>query len=44
MELCIALDMPSASENLNLVESLGEYDGLWMKVALEATSEMADIS
>jgi len=36
MELCIALDMPSAAENLNLVESLGEYDGLWMKVGFRS--------
>jgi len=32
MQLCIALDLPSAAENLALAESLGGYDGLWMKV------------
>jgi len=32
MQLCIALDLPSAAENLALAESLGAYDGLWMKV------------
>ncbi len=32
MQLCIALDLPGAAENLALAESLGGYDGLWMKV------------
>lgn len=32
MELCIALDLPSAAENLKLAEALADYDRLWMKV------------
>ncbi|WP_456433949.1 orotidine-5'-phosphate decarboxylase, partial [Nitratifractor sp.] len=32
MELCIALDLPSAAENLRLAESLARFDDLWMKV------------
>ncbi len=35
MELCIALDLPSAKENLVLAESLKEYD-VWMKVGFRA--------
>jgi len=31
MELCVALDLPSAKENLALAESLKSYD-VWMKV------------
>jgi len=31
MELCVALDLPSAKENLALAESLKSYD-IWMKV------------
>lgn len=31
MELCVALDLPSAEENLALAESLKTYD-IWMKV------------
>ena len=31
MELCVALDLPSAKENLDLAESIRGYD-LWMKV------------
>lgn len=31
MELCVALDLPSAEENLALAESLREYD-VWVKV------------
>ena len=32
MQLTIALDLPSSAENLRLAESLGDFDGLWMKV------------
>ncbi|WP_292657178.1 orotidine-5'-phosphate decarboxylase [Nitratifractor sp.] len=32
MNLVVALDLPSAAENLRLAESLAGYDGLWMKV------------
>ncbi len=32
MNLVVALDLPSASENLRLAESLAEFDNLWMKV------------
>ena len=35
MELCVALDLPSAKENLALAESLKNYD-LWMKVGFRA--------
>ena len=35
MELCVALDLPSAKENLALAESLKKYD-LWMKVGFRA--------
>lgn len=35
MELCIALDLPSAEENLALAESLKSYD-IWMKVGFRA--------
>ena len=35
MELCIALDLPSAKENLALAESLKSYD-VWMKVGFRA--------
>ena len=35
MELCIALDLPSAKENLALAESLKAYD-VWMKVGFRA--------
>lgn len=35
MELCVALDLPSAEENLALAESLKEYD-VWMKVGFRA--------
>ena len=31
MELCVALDLPSAEENLALAESLKSYN-VWMKV------------
>ncbi|MFT7823697.1 MAG: orotidine-5'-phosphate decarboxylase [Sulfurimonas sp.] len=35
MELCVALDLPSAEENLALAESLKSY-GLWMKVGFRS--------
>ncbi len=35
MELCVALDLPSARENLALAESLKGYD-IWMKVGFRA--------
>ncbi len=35
MELCIALDMPSAAKNLDLAEKLADHD-LWMKVGLRS--------
>jgi len=35
MELCIALDLPSAKENLALAELLKDYD-VWMKVGFRA--------
>jgi orotidine-5'-phosphate decarboxylase len=35
MELCIALDLPSAEENLALAESLKRYD-IWMKVGFRS--------
>jgi len=35
MELCVALDLPSAEENLALAESLKRHD-IWMKVGFRA--------
>ncbi|SFV65723.1 Orotidine 5'-phosphate decarboxylase [hydrothermal vent metagenome] len=35
MELCVALDLPSAEENLALAEKLKEHD-IWMKVGFRA--------
>lgn len=35
MELCVALDLPSAKENLALAESLKSHD-IWMKVGFRA--------
>jgi len=35
MKLCVALDLPSAQENLALAESLKEYD-IWMKIGFRA--------
>jgi len=32
MELCVALDLPSSSQNMELVEKLAKYDNLWLKV------------
>lgn len=36
MKLCVALDLPSAKENLELAESLKSYDNIWMKVGFRA--------
>lgn len=36
MKLCIALDLPSAEENLALLESLKEEERLWVKVGLRS--------
>lgn len=35
MKLCVALDLPSAKENLELVEKIKEHD-VWLKVGLRA--------
>jgi len=35
MELCVALDLPSAQENLKLAQELKEYN-IWMKVGFRA--------
>jgi orotidine-5'-phosphate decarboxylase len=35
MKLCVALDLPSAKENLDLVRKIKEYD-VWLKVGLRA--------
>ena len=35
MKLCVALDLPSAEENLQLAQELKEYD-IWMKVGFRA--------
>jgi len=35
MELCVALDLPSSSENIALAKALHEYD-LWMKVGFRS--------
>lgn len=35
MELCVALDLPSAEENLGLAQQLKDYD-IWMKVGFRA--------
>ncbi len=36
MQLCIALDLPSAEENLELVRSLERYERLWFKVGFRS--------
>ena len=36
MQLCVALDLPTASENMQLAESLATYDNLWMKVGFRS--------
>ena len=33
MELCVALDLPTAKENLELVNKIKDYD-VWLKVGL----------
>ena len=35
MNLCIALDLPTAKENLNLASSISDYD-IWLKVGFRA--------
>jgi len=35
MKLCVALDLPSAKENLELVQKIKEHD-VWLKVGLRA--------
>jgi len=35
MELCVALDLPSAKENLELAKELREYD-IWLKVGFRS--------
>jgi len=35
MKLCVALDLPTASENLKLVHAIKDYD-VWLKVGLRA--------
>ena len=35
MQLCIALDLPSAKENLELIEKIKKYD-VWLKVGLRS--------
>ena len=35
MELCVALDMPSAKENLALAESISRYD-IWVKIGFRS--------
>ncbi len=36
MKLCIALDLPTMEENLKLLESIKEYDDLWIKVGFRS--------
>jgi len=36
MELCIALDLPTAEQNLDLVREIAEYDGVWLKVGFRS--------
>jgi orotidine-5'-phosphate decarboxylase len=36
MKLCIALDLPTAEENLTLAETLRTYDSLWLKVGFRS--------
>nr|MDA3908798.1 orotidine 5'-phosphate decarboxylase [Sulfurimonas sp.] len=33
MQLCVALDLPTKEENLDLIEKIKEYD-VWLKVGL----------
>ncbi len=36
MQLCVALDLPTAAQNMQLAESLAGYDDLWMKVGFRS--------
>jgi len=36
MKLCVALDLPTASENMKLAEKLAIYDDIWMKVGFRS--------
>ncbi len=36
MQLCVALDLPKAADNMHLAESLAGYDNLWMKVGFRS--------
>lgn len=36
MKLCIAMDLPSKEENLALLKSLKDMDGVWIKVGLRS--------
>ncbi len=36
MRLCVALDMPSSSDNMRLAEELAVYDDIWMKVGFRS--------
>lgn len=36
MQLCVALDLPKAAENMRLAESLAGFDDLWMKVGFRS--------
>ena len=36
MQLCVALDLPKAADNMRLAESLAGFDDLWMKVGFRS--------
>ena len=36
MELCIALDLPNATENLSLLKDIKNFDNLWVKVGFRS--------
>ncbi len=36
MKLCVALDLPTAAENLTLATALADFDGLWMKIGFRS--------
>ena len=36
MQLCVALDLPKAAENMRLAETLAGFDDLWMKVGFRS--------
>ncbi len=36
MQLCVALDLPKASDNMRLAESLADHDTLWMKLGFRS--------